>query len=151
MNLRDWENNGWLKPHKTSPKEIRDLLKVIDREISDAGQLVISVDSRFTHAYKAALQLCAMLLYTSGYKASRDSNHYRTIMAMPLILGDPRNDDAKYLDACRGKRNEAEYRLSGAISDSDAKELLEFAVDFRNDVSRWLKANHPGLMKSAEA
>lgn len=147
MSLKDWERGGWLRPHATSPKEIAALLKVVDREISDAGQLVISIDARFTHAYRAALQLCAILLCASGYKGSRDSNHYRTIMAMPHILGDSRNDDAKYLDACRNKRNEAEYRLAGAISGSDADELLEFAVGFRKKILKWLKRNHPELVK----
>ena len=147
MSLKDWENSGWLKPHKTDLKEIRDLLRVVDREISDASQLVISVDGRFTHAYQAALQLCAMLLYASGYRASRESNHYRTIMAMPLILGSERKDDAAYLDTCRSKRNDADYRLAGAITEADAKELLEFAIGFRKNIVSWLKKNYPELMK----
>ena len=147
MSLPDWESNGWLKAHKTSSKEIRDLLRVVDREISDAGQLVLSADGRFTHAYQAALQLCAALLYASGYIASRVSNHYRTILAMPLILGEKRKDDALYLDTCRNKRNDADYRLAGAISDADTKELLEFVIDFRKDVVDWLEKNHPKLMK----
>lgn len=146
MSLQDWESNGWLKPHTTSPKEIRDLLRVVDREISDAGQLVLSADGRFTHAYQAAPQLCAAILFASGYIASRVSNHYRTILAMPLIFGEKRKDDAFYLDTCRNKRNDADYRLAGAISDPDAKELLEFAIDFRKDVVDWLKKNHPELV-----
>jgi uncharacterized protein (UPF0332 family) len=146
MSLHEWQNNGWLKPHKTSPKEIRDLLSVVDREISDAGQPVLSVDGRFTHAYQAALQLCAALLYASGYIASRVSNHYRTIMAMPLVLGDRRKEDAVYLDTCRNKRNEADYRLAGAISEADAKELLDFAKGFRSHVVDWIKKSHPELM-----
>jgi len=147
MNLKDWESSGWLKPHKTSPKEISGLFKVVDRELSDAGQLVISIDGRFAHAYQAALQLCAVFLYSSGYKASRNSNHYRTITAMPLILGAFRDADAKYLDTCRNKRNDAEYRMAGAISKSDAEELLEFAIDFRKDAIKWLTENHPELSR----
>jgi hypothetical protein len=147
MSLKDWEDSGWLRPHKTGPKEISGLLNVVDRELSDAGQLIISVDGRFTHAYQAALQLCTILLCASGYKAPRESNHYRTLAALPLILGRSRADDARYLDACRIKRNDAEYRLAGATTDSDAKELLEFAVGFRKDVLKWLKANHPELAR----
>lgn len=79
MSLKDWESSGWLKPHATSPKEIAALLSVVDREISDAGQLAISIDARFTHAYQAALQLCAIILYASGYKAPE-----RVITIAPL-------------------------------------------------------------------
>ncbi len=147
MSLTDWESNGWLKAHKTSAKEIRDLLSVVDREIADAGQIVLSIDGRFTHAYQAALQLCAALLYASGFEASRVSNHYRTIMAMPLILGENRKDDALYLDTCRNKRNEADYRLAGAVTEADAIELLEFAVGFRKEAIGWLRSNHPELME----
>jgi hypothetical protein len=122
------------------------LLRVVDREISDAGQLALSIDGRFAHAYNAALQLCVMLLSAAGYKASRDSNHYRTIAAMPLVLGSSRGDDAMYLDACRNKRNDAEYRLAGAISVADAQELLKFVLGFRKTTIHWLKQNHPRLI-----
>jgi hypothetical protein len=36
MNLADWERNGWLTKHKTSPGEIHDLLAVVDRDLRDA-------------------------------------------------------------------------------------------------------------------
>jgi hypothetical protein len=29
MSLQQWANNGWLKAHQTSPKEIQDLLKIV--------------------------------------------------------------------------------------------------------------------------
>jgi uncharacterized protein (UPF0332 family) len=146
MTLQNWESNGWLKSHKTSRREISDLLKVVDREISDAGQMVISVEAQFTHAYQAALLLCTALLYASGFRASREAHHYRTISAMPLILGDERKGDADYLNACRNKRNDADYRLTGAITEGDANELLQFVVAFRRDAVSWLKANYPELI-----
>jgi hypothetical protein len=27
----EWANNGWLRPHRTSPKEIQDLLAIVNR------------------------------------------------------------------------------------------------------------------------
>jgi hypothetical protein len=68
-------------------------------------------------------------------------------MAVPLILGVSHSDDAKYLDVCRNKRNDAEYRLAGAISESDARELLEFVVRFRKETLKWLKNNHPEFVR----
>jgi hypothetical protein len=37
MSLPDWERNGWLQRHKTSPNEIRDLLAVVERDLADKG------------------------------------------------------------------------------------------------------------------
>ena len=38
-------------------------------------------------AHNAALKLCAILLHAEGYKAKRNLQHYRTIQALPKILG----------------------------------------------------------------
>jgi hypothetical protein len=67
MTLNQWAENGWLRYHKTSPKEIENLLHIVDRDLSDArGE--ISADSRFGIAYNATLKLCTILLYAEGYK-----------------------------------------------------------------------------------
>ena len=36
MSLQTWLENGWLRKHKTSKKEITDLLKIVDRDLKDA-------------------------------------------------------------------------------------------------------------------
>lgn len=35
MNLKDWENNRWLRRHKTSRDEVRSLLAIVDRDLKD--------------------------------------------------------------------------------------------------------------------
>ena len=67
-------------------------------------------------------------------------------MALPLILGNVRQEDANYLDSCRKKRNVVEYDYVGGASEKDAKELLQFASELRSDVLAWLKENHPDLL-----
>jgi hypothetical protein len=86
------------------------------------------------------------LLFASGYRPEKNLAHYRTLAALPLILGDERKDDADYLDTCRAKRNTAEYDAAGTVSQSEADELREFAKELRSDVTAWLKANHPALV-----
>jgi hypothetical protein len=103
MSLKQWADNRWLRPHQTSPEEIQNLIKFVDSDLSDATEGVSS-DWRFGIAYNAALKLCAILLYASGYRAERSLQHYRTIQAMPFILGEQGKDDAEYLEACRKKR-----------------------------------------------
>jgi hypothetical protein len=144
MSLKQWADNGWLKPHQTSRREIKNLLDIVDRDMLDAGS-AISTDWRFGIAYNAALKLCTVLLYAEGYRPSRELQHYRTLAALPEILGEARKGDAKYLDDCRKKRNIVEYDYVGGASGSDADELIGFVKEFKEEVIAWLKKKHPEL------
>lgn len=144
MSLQKWFNNGWLRPHTTSREEIHNLLLIVDRDLEDAtGD--ISPDWRFGIAYNAALKLCTILLYAEGFRSEKTLQHYRTIQALPVILGRERAEDAQYLDTCRNKRNVAEYDYVGGVTERDAKELIAFACELRKDVTKWLKEKHPDL------
>lgn len=146
MTLDQWAENGWLRPHQTSAKEIRNLLNIVERDLKDADG-GISTDWQFGIAYNAALKLCTVLLYASGYRAERNLQHYRTIQALPLILGAEKKDDALYLDRCRAKRNTVEYEYAGAVTETETKELLMFVKELRPEVVDWLVKNHPDLCK----
>ena len=86
-----------------------------------------------------------MLLRAEGYRAAHTLQNFRTIMAMPVILGADRSDDANYLDTCRRKRNELEYERAGVVSEGEATELVEFCRKLRTAVLEWLKKVHPTL------
>lgn len=145
MSLKQWADNGWLKPHRTSRKEISSLLSIAERDLNDA-QRDISSDWRFGIAYNAALKLCRILLCAEGYRPAHELQHYRTLAALPEILGEGKKQDAEYLDDCRKKRNIAEYDYVGGASESDADELIGFVKDLRVEVIAWLKKNHPELL-----
>jgi hypothetical protein len=147
MRLQQWKANGWLQAHQTTPAQIRDLLAIVDRDLEDSRR-DLSPDWQFGIAYNAALKLCSILLYASGYRPEKNLAHYRTLAALPIILGAERKDDADYLDTCRAKRNTAEYDTAGTVSQSDADELREFTCALRTDVIAWLKAKHPSLISS---
>ena len=145
MSLQQWANSGWLRPHQTSPKEIQDLLAIVKRDLADA-EGDISADWRFGIAYNAALKLCTILLYASGYRPEKTLQHYRTLQALPLILGLDRKADAEYLDACRIKRNRVEYDYAGGATKRDAEELIKFIREFRDAVMAWLQQEHVELL-----
>ena len=144
MTLQNWADNGWIRPHKTSKKEIANLLMIVDRDLKDAS-VEISDDWRFGIAYNAALKLCTILLFAEGFRAEKNFQHYRTIHAISIILGEARKADAVYLDACRAKRNIVEYDYIGAVSQRDADELILFVKEFKSDVFDWLQKLHPDL------
>lgn len=117
MRLQQWASNGWLRPHQTTKQQIADLLAIVERDLEDSTRN-LSADWQFGIAYNAVLKLCTILLYASGYRPEKNLAHYRTLQALPLILGPTRNSDADYLDACRAKRNTAEYDTAGTVSQS---------------------------------
>ena len=145
MSLKQWADNAWLKPHRTSRREISSLLNIVKRDLNDA-QRDISSDWRFGIAYNAALKLCRILLSAEGYRPSHELQHYRTLAALPEILGEAKKADAEYLDDCRKKRNIVEYDEVGGASESDADELIGFVKEFKDEVIAWLKKNHPELL-----
>lgn len=145
MTLKQWQTNGWLKIEPTSRDEIANMLAMVDRDLHDAAGS-ISPDWRFGIAYNAALKLCTILVRAEGYRPAHSLQHYRAIMAMPLVLGQSKQTDANYLDSCRTKRNTVEYDYVGGASNADADELIEFATELKAEVLKWLKDNHPKLL-----
>lgn len=149
MSLQQWHKNGWLRPYETSRKQISDLFEIVERDLADASTARLSSDWQFGIAYNAALKLCTILLYAEGYRPDRALAHYRTLQALPLVLGDSRKTDADYLDSCRIKRNTVEYDMAGRTSPEEAKELIEFSKELKEDVLDWLRQNHPQLAPTA--
>lgn len=143
MTLKDWQSNGWLKTHRTAPGQIADLFAIVDRDIHDAQTEDLTSDWKFGIAYNAALKLCTILLYAEGYRTESNLAHYRTIQALPLVLGEERRPDAEYLETCRVKRNRVEYDAIDQATPEQAAELILFAQELKGAVCVWLKARHP--------
>jgi len=121
------------------------LFAIVDRDLADAKSARLSADWQFGISYNAALKLCTILLYAERYRPEKALAHYRSLQALPLILGPERQADADYLDACRSKRNTAEYDSAGHVSAAEAKELIEFVEELREQVKVWLQEKHPEL------
>ena len=145
MTLKQWAANGWLRAHNTSTEEIANLFGIVERDLADAAE-GISPDWRFGIAYNAALKLCTILLYASGYRAERQLQHYRTIQSLELILGGDYKEEVEYLEACRKKRNIVEYDYVGGATEADADELISFVKELRDEVLNWLKKNQTHLL-----
>ena len=77
MSLEEWLRNAWLQRNEPTVAQIRQLLQVVDRDISDAQAAGLSADGRFQHAYDAALQLCMIALLASGYRVRKGQGHHQ--------------------------------------------------------------------------
>jgi hypothetical protein len=138
--------NGWLIEHRTTPREITDLLGVADRDLADAEVPRLSPDWRLNIAYNAALQSAAAALAAAGYRAARDGHHYRVIQSLTHTVGADAHVISQ-LDLFRKKRNIGGYERAGVTSDMEAGEMLTLARNLRKEVERWLGTNHPRLLR----
>ncbi|MEE8429859.1 MAG: hypothetical protein V3S16_01260 [Candidatus Desulfatibia sp.] len=145
MSLKNWLNNGWLTEHRTSTQEITSLLAVADRDLADCRTSGLSSDWQLNIAYNAALQAATAALAASGYRAVRESHHYRIIQSLAHTI----KADAgliALLDQFRKKRNIGGYEQAGMVSDQEAGEMADLAHRLRRDVEKWLREKHPDVL-----
>ena len=146
MSLKDWLDNGWLKPHQTDRQEITNLLGIVERDLTDAMLEGLSADWKFGIAYNAALKLCTVMLFTQGYRPENALAHYRTIMALKEIGDGDWKEHAIYLNACRMQRNILEYDKSNVITADEATKIIDFSRRFHVDVKTYLQQKYPHLL-----
>ena len=145
MSLADWQKNGWLLPHKTSKREIKDLLGVAERDLADCEAKGLSADWKLNIAYNAALQLATCALAAAGYRAARESHHFRVLQSLEFTIGaDAALRDQ--LEAHRKKRNLGFYERAGQVTDQEAQEMFNLAKHLRDQVTAWLRAKHRKLL-----
>jgi len=145
MSLKDWQLNGWLIAHKTSPQEIADLLAVADRDLNDCKASGLSADWRLNIAYNAALQAATAALAACGYRAVREAHHFRVIQSLVYTI-DLSPSVVTQFDAFRKKRNIGGYERAGMTSDQEADEMFSLAKNIREKVENWLHRNYPELL-----
>jgi hypothetical protein len=146
MSLEDWEKNGWVIKHKTSPAEVADILAAVDRDLATCRTPNLDTDWRFNIAYNAALQAATAALAAAGYRAAREMHHYRVIKSLAFTI----SGDAEVIDLLgrfRKKRNVGTYERAGIISDYEAGVMVSLAEKLRSLVLAWLHENHPDLLR----
>ncbi len=146
MSLEDWLKNNWLIKHETSAQEIADLLAVADRDLDDCQTEGLSADWQMSIAYNAALQTATAALAAAGFRSSRDSHHYRIIQSLAHTIGADTELVGQF-DQFRKKRNIGGYQRAGLVSNQEAHEMLELAVQLRANVENWIRVNHPVLLQ----
>lgn len=145
VSLQDWLNEGRLKAHKTSRKEIEQLFAVFERDMTDARAEDLSADGRFATAYNAAPMAARAALAASGYRTSGEGGHYWTIQSLAFTLQLDTSTITKF-NKFRQKRNISDYEMIGMVSEQEVSEMVALAKTLRETVAAWLKNNHPELI-----
>ncbi len=140
-NLQSWLRNNWLVQHATSSHEIANLFAISDRDLAACQTRNLPADWRFAIAYNAALQAATAALAAAGYRASRESHHYRVIQSLEFTLALERKMIDTF-DSFRKKRNFSSYDVAGSVS----TEMYELASTLRAKVEGWIGKNYPKLL-----
>jgi hypothetical protein len=80
MSWKELLANRQVQPHKTSPREIEDLRRLVTRDLADAGLEGLSADRRFATAYNAVLQIAKMAIACAGYRVMSGSGHHQSTL-----------------------------------------------------------------------
>jgi hypothetical protein len=150
MSLQNWLRIGHVVEHEATVAEVRNLLGVVDRELSDASVSGLSNDGRFSHAYDDALLLCKLALHVSGFELQKRApgHHALWINSLEFTLGDTHKATVIYLSASSKLRHATVYDHAGVVKKQDADDLLEAARQHRTDVVNWLRSQHASLLPS---
>jgi len=147
MSLDDWLNNRWLHRHETSAEEIQALLHSAEEDIRSAGIEGIAAGWRLNMGYTAALRYARATLYACGYRPAREREHERTIDSLTHTVPSVENDTIKLLHKIRKMRHTATYDSVDMISDTEADAAMKLAANLGQQVTAWLRENHPELLR----
>jgi uncharacterized protein len=129
--------------HTTSRHELDGLRAIAERDLNDANVQGLSADRQFATAYNAVLQLAKMAIACAGYRVVGQGHHLTTFEAVELAMGRSIAPLARYFETCRRKRNMLDYDMANVATETEVRELLEKAEEFRQLVEQWMAQHHP--------
>ena len=133
-----------IQRHTISKQEIDNWRSVIDRDLKDAMLAALSTDRQFATAYNAVLQLARVAIACAGYRVRARRGHHKTSFEiLELAIGSSVSQWVSYFDTCRRKRNIVDYDSAYMVSETEAKELLQKANEFREFIEGWIAQNYP--------
>ena len=148
MSLEKWVEYGWLRREPTSPREIKDLLGIVERSLADSRVEAVSTDLRFIAAFNAALSVATTALRASGHRTVTQAGHHvKTIESLELTIG----ANPKLIQRFKifnNKRNKSVYDVAGAVSDQELEAIVKLATELRDSILTWLRKTHPELLKT---
>ncbi len=140
MAIDELLRSGRIHRERISPAEVREALKLADRDLRVARRLMgEELDWGFTVAYNAVLQAGRAFMFANGYRPASAEGHKNTFAFLAATLGPEHADLVSYFDRMRNKRNQAVYGMAGRIAETEARHLLSEATDFVRLIKRLVK------------
>lgn len=130
---------GLIRPFEAAPSQISDRLGLARRDIETARSLT-NADWAYNIAYNAMLQAARALMFAEGYRTGGGEGQHKTVVQFSeLALGRTLEEEVRFFEKMRVKRNQAVYDTPGIISEAEARQAIEFATKFIHIVEDRLK------------
>lgn len=138
MNYKELLSKGFIKHFKVSPVQVRKRVELAKRDIKAARAMMANDhDWAFSMAYNAVLQATRALMFAKGFRpGTGEGQHKIAVQFAELTLGKKSQGEIYTFDKMRSKRHRVIYDVSGLVSDKEAKQALDFAVKFVNEVEK---------------
>ena len=147
MSLEKWVEYGWLRSEPTSPNEIKSLLGIVDRSLTDSKVEAVSTDLRFIAAFNAALCIATLALRATGHRTVTQAGHHvKTIESLEFTLK-PNATIIQKFKTFNNKRNKSVYDVAGAISDQELHSMIGLASELKQNTIAWMREVHPKLIE----
>lgn len=151
MPYDDLESDGTVRRHGFSreviSRRLAESFALSERHLKDAQVAGLSVDAKHNIAYAAARVLAEAVMLAEGFRPGRTIGTHVAVFAFLKLVGQGIwGQYADYFDACRRKRNVAQYEMAGTISEKEANDLTEAASRFSEQARTWLAQHHLKLM-----
>jgi uncharacterized protein (UPF0332 family) len=130
-----------IKSFKATESQIDAQFELADRDCEAAKRIVgTSNDWTFNIAYNAMLQATRALMFFEGFRPrSGEGQHKTTILFAEVALGDSFRDEIRFFEKMRVKRNRAVYDIAGLISETEARQAIQFAEKFIMRIKEHIK------------
>lgn len=70
-------------------------------------------------------------MFAEGYRTSSGEGQHKTVVQFAeLALGRTFEEEVRFFEKMRVKRNRAVYDIAGIISETEARQAIEFAMKF---------------------
>jgi len=130
---------GLIRPFEAAPSQISDRLGLARRDIETARSLT-NADWAYNIAYNAMLQAARALMFAEGYRTAGGEGQHKTVVQFAeAALGRTFEEEVRFFEKMRVKRNRAVYDTAGIISETEARQAVEFAEKFISIVENALK------------
>ena len=142
MSLKKLFDNGYLRKAEPTTRDINAKFEVAVRNLRDAANEDISIDTRFRLSFEAMLVAAQALLLADGYRPAAGRGHYYSIETLEYTIGESR-DIIILLHALAKKRHVIQYDMTGAISPEELATMMKQAKRIMNLVTAYMAAKHP--------
>ncbi len=131
--LSELLKNGLVEKYQSDEDQIRNEVEIAKSDLASAKHMLGIQEWGWAHnaAYNSMLQAGRALMFSKGYRPRSQEHHTAVISFVKAVYAN--KFDAEVLQAfekARRRRNESLYDRAGSISETQGRNLVQFAEKF---------------------